>query len=293
MEERRLLSTYDHVNLKVSAMFEIKATESLDVIKELKQQYFALSTAPLDGMWHFGFVPMANHFSFYEHDVLIGYCCINAEGYLLQFFLSPTANVKAAELFTSITSQSNAELMGEIKGAFVSTAEADFLSLCLDNSSSFKVNALMYVQDPLQTIEEKALLPMKLVEPSQLDTCIKFVNESIGAPEDWLSSYLGNLIQRKELFAYWRGNEILATGECRLFDDYQTDYAELGMIVAESERGRGIATQVLKTLCHKAKEQGLKAICSTERDNIGAQKAITRAGFFAPNRLIQFEFKRT
>tara|TARA_R110001592_G_scaffold225191_3_gene480966 strand:- start:1562 stop:2386 length:825 start_codon:yes stop_codon:yes gene_type:complete len=271
-------------------MFNIKAIESLDVISELKQQYFASSTAPLDGMWHFGFVPISKHFGFYENDVVVGYCCINAEGYLLQFFLSPNAAVKAAELFTLITQQNSAVLMGEIKGAFVSTAEPNYLSLCLDNASSFKVNALMYLKDPVYSLDAKAPITMDLAKPDQLATCVKFVNETIGAPKEWLSGYLGNLIQRKELFLYCSDNEILATGECRLFDEYQTNYADLGMIVAESERGRGIATQVLKALCHQANALGLKVMCSTESGNIGAQKAISRAGLFAPNRLIQFEF---
>jgi len=271
-------------------MFKIKAIESLNEISKLKQQYFALSTAPLDGMWHFGFAPMSNHFGFYENDIVVGYCCINDDGYMLQFYLLPTTEVKVTELFALIAQQ-NSAVIGIINGAFVSTAEPDYLSLCVDNSSSFKVNALMYLQDPLKSLETKAPLEMKLVEPAQLEKFVKFVNTNTGAPEQWLSDYLGNLIQRKELSAYWNDDEILATGECRLYDEYQTEYADLGIIVAESERGRGIATQVLKTLCHKANKQGLQAMCSTESDNIGAQKAISRAGLVAPNRIIKFEFK--
>ncbi|MEH6452280.1 MAG: hypothetical protein V7782_04480 [Psychromonas sp.] len=36
-------------------MLEIKKIESLQLLNDLKSQYFALATAPLDGMWHFGF----------------------------------------------------------------------------------------------------------------------------------------------------------------------------------------------------------------------------------------------
>ncbi|WP_415225355.1 hypothetical protein [Psychromonas sp.] len=42
---------------------------------------------------------MSEHFSFYENSCLVGYCCINGEGYILQFYLSPVAKTKAAELF--------------------------------------------------------------------------------------------------------------------------------------------------------------------------------------------------
>jgi hypothetical protein len=33
---------------------------------------------------------------------------------------------------------------------------------------------------------------------------------------------------------------------------------------------------------------GLKSICSTEKGNIGALKAISRTSFFASNRIFQF-----
>ena len=39
--------------------------ESLDELSKLKKEYFKKTTSPLDGMWHFGFVPMSKHFGFY------------------------------------------------------------------------------------------------------------------------------------------------------------------------------------------------------------------------------------
>lgn len=270
-------------------MLEIKAIEKLEQISHLKQAYFALSTAPLDGMWHFGFVPMASHFGFYEQEQLVGYCCINGEGYLMQFYLADEAKADAKALFTLIAEQ-NSAVIGTVNGAFVSTAEPQYLSLCLDNSSTFTVNALMYKQVTAATNTNTAKLELKLAEPEQLNTFVEFAVTNIGAPAQWLSGYFGNLINRKELFGYWCEGELLATGECRLFDEYQTDFADLGMIVAQSQRGRGIATQVLNCLVSLANERGLTPICSTESGNIGAQKAIKRAGLTPLNRIIQVEF---
>ena len=81
-----------------------------------------------------------------------------------------------------------------------------------------------------------------------------------------------------------------AIGECRGFVEYQTDYAELGVIVDESTRGKGLATSILMQLITISETKGLEPILSTEKTNIGAQKAISRAGFFAGNRIIQFDF---
>ncbi|MFA0016221.1 GNAT family N-acetyltransferase [Vibrio lentus] len=274
-------------------MLDIKKITTLNDLSELKTAYFSDSTAPLDGMWHFGFVPMSDHYGFYENDKLVGYCVLNGEGYLLQFFLAATASANIADLFTLII-ENNSSVIGEVKGAFVSTAEPQYLSLCMDNTCSFKVNSLMYRQnqetnssrnsDRIEDIE------MTLATDEQLDKLVKFASSAIGAPKEWLTGYYGNLIARQELWGYWKSDSVLATGECRKFDEHQTQFADLGMIVAQAERGKGIATRVLNFLTQHANSQGLEAMCSTESSNIGAQKAIARAGLSSKNRILQFDF---
>ncbi len=271
-------------------MLSIEKIDSLSKLAVLKKVYFAKSTAPLDGMWHFGFVPMATHFGFYINKELVGFCCINDEGYLLQFHLEANPETSAEALFTLITQQTS-QVIGEVKGAFVSTAEPAYLSLCLDNSAIFKVHALMYKQ--VDTLSTKHLEPiaMQLVTEQQLNELVQFAMTNIGAPEAWLSGYYSNLITRRELFAYWREGELLAAGECRLFDDYQTGYADLGVIVAQSVRGQGVAAQVLSYLKNHASNKGSQSMCSTENSNMAAQKAIVNAGFVSANRIVQFEFE--
>ncbi|TPH14064.1 GNAT family N-acetyltransferase [Litorilituus lipolyticus] len=272
-------------------MLIIKKVTQLSELNDLKEAYFKASTSPLDGMWHFGFVSMAEHYGFYENECLVGFCCINSERYLLQFYLSETAISSATELFMLIA-HSNSAVIGDVKGAFVSTAEPQYLSMCLDNTSSFTVNAIMYqYSDNLRgRVEEKAKLI--LADSEQLELLVTFAVEAIGAPKEWLTGYYDNLIKRKELWYYSLDDKIVATGECRHFDKFQTQYVDLGMIVSPAYRGQGIATKVLNQLVNLAKEKGVKAICSTESSNIGAQKAIDKAGFLALNRIVQFDFSR-
>lgn len=274
-------------------MLDIKKITTLSDLGELKTAYFADSTAPLDGMWHFGFVPMSDHYGFYENNGLVGYCVLNGEGYLLQFFLAPTASANIADLFTLII-ENNSSVIGEVKGAFVSTAEPQYLSLCMDNTGSFKVNSLMYRQDQEANSSRNSGLiediEMTLATEEQLDKLVEFASSVIGAPKEWLTGYYGNLIARQELWGYWKSDGILATGECRKFDEHQTQFADLGMIVAQAERGKGLATRVLNFLTQHANSQGLEAMCSTECSNIGAQKAIARAGLSSKNRILQFDF---
>ena len=131
---------------------------------------------------------------------------------------------------------------------------------------------------------------MTVAKSEQLSEMVDFAKINVGAPEQWLTGYYTNLINRRELFGFWQNGRLLAAGESRGYDEYQTDYADLGVIVDESARGNGLATNVLKQLTIITEDKGLKPILSTEKNNIGAQKAISRAGFFAGNRIVQFDF---
>ena len=58
-------------------MFRIKKIKELSVLDTLKEEYFSVASSPLDGMWHFGFVPLAEHFGFYHEENLVGFFCVD------------------------------------------------------------------------------------------------------------------------------------------------------------------------------------------------------------------------
>ncbi len=263
-------------------MLKIEKIESIEELRELKLAYLGQTTAPLDGMWLSGFLPMSAHYGFYEDETLLGYCCVNEEGYLLQFYVS--SGQKASSCFEAVLAEDSPA--GQIHGAFVSTAEPGYLSLCLDYFPKFEVNALMYQLEERRAAEHG--FELELVQEGQLDDLVHFAHQAIGAPIEWLSGYFENLIRRGELYCLRKDGRVVASGECRGNDLFQAEYADVGMIVAESERGKGMAAQMLKKLVEIAAARGLKAICSTEKGNIGAQKAIRRAGFVSKNRIVQF-----
>jgi RimJ/RimL family protein N-acetyltransferase len=151
----------------------------------------------------------------------------------------------------------------------------------------------MYQQTLEISNSQHNLVELQVATTTQLAEFVQFAATNIGAPQQWLNGYYGNLIARKELFGYWSDTQLLAAGECRLFDHYQTEYADLGVIVSQSERGQGIAKGVLGVLVKYAAKNGLAAMCSTESDNIAAQKAISSAGFLSTHRIVQFQFKHS
>lgn len=264
---------------------KIEKITSHDSLRELKNEYMKLTTSALDGMWLTGFVPQANHYGLFENDKLIGYFCINHDGYLLQFLLSPESKLDRSELFKEVLkySFSNGDC---ISGAFCSTAEPQYFSICLDNFNSHKVNTIMY--EDYENDISKTPIELELLQENMLDDAVAFAHQSIGAPTDWLKIYYSNLVKREELYAYFKSREIVAIGECRRFDEFQTSYVDLGVIVSKRERNQGLATKMLLGLKNIAKENGLKPICSTTIENIPAQKAISKAGFLGTNRIVQF-----
>lgn len=271
-------------------MIEIRTLEKIDALNTLKAGYFNQSTAPLDGMWHFGFAPMAQHFGFYEHDKLVGFCCVNADSYLLQFHISEDSTASADELFALIA-QNNSRVIGNVSGAFVSTCDPKFLAMSLDHNATTTVNTLLYCGTQQNTVQD-ASITLELANQDKLEHFVEFAVNAIGAPKEWLTGYFGSLIAKQELFGYWKDGHLVASGECRKFADYQTDYADLGMIVSPDYRGQGIATEVLRSLIGLAKSQQLIPMCSTEKTNIGAQKAILKAGLVTNHRLLKVEFSQ-
>lgn len=256
---------------------------SPDALADLKAKYRTTVPAPLDGMWE-AFTGMANHFSIREGSAQIGYCAVNSEQKMLQFFAGGVPD--APDIFRQAIAYLN------IKGAIASTAETDFLSHCMDYHTSVSEHAIMY-----HLTEGKARSNAKFpagtafrrLVAGDLKIAVDFASATLGADAGWLESYFGDLISRGELYALVDDATIVATGECRP-SHTQFGFADVGMIVGTGHRGKGIATNMLRQLIEESTAQGLQPICSTEQSNIPAQKAITNAGFNAYHRILEIAF---
>ena len=252
-------------------------------LKTMKQRYTASTTAALDGMWEI-FADMADHYAVCEGEKIVGYFAINDQQKLMQFYLPEASD--SIDIFHHVITKFN------VNGAFVSTAEPAYLSLCLDRHKHITVNALMYHVGNAASLGE-ATFPsgceFRLVAKGELETAVAFALEAIGASEEWLTGYYGEHIAQEQLYGLWQNDKIIAAGELRKSAS-QKPIADVGMVVSPQHRGGGIATNVLLHLRRLARESGLTAICSTENENIAAQKAITRAGFISHHRVLEITF---
>ncbi len=91
------------------------------------------------------------------------------------------------------------------------------------------------------------------------------------------------------IFVLREHGKLIATSECRI-SKTQKPYADLGMIVAEEHRCKGVGNYILaraKAFCY---ERGAVPICSCEAGNIGSKKAIIKAGFVSRHRIVLTKF---
>lgn len=264
------------------SMFTFAPT-SPETLAELKAKYRASVDAPLDGMWE-AFTSMADHYFLLEDGALAGYCAVNGEHKMLQFFT--LSSTDSATAFTQAIEQL------KVSGAIVSTAEPAFLGHCQHNQTQITDHAIMYHMAD-GALSSDARFPegaaFRLLTNADLNTAVDFAVETLGADAGWLKSYFGGLIERRELFGLFAGATLIATGECRP-SHTQFGFADVGMIVSTNHRSKGIATNMLRQLIRESRAQGLKPICSTEHNNIAAQKAITHAGFTAYHRILDIAF---
>lgn len=82
---------------------------------------------------------------------------------------------------------------------------------------------------------------------------------------------------------------IIATCECRMSDS-QPSIGDIGIIVHQEFRNKGLATEMLKLQANSILKAGRKPICSTTLDNIASRKAIEKAGFHCSNIIFDIHF---
>ena len=156
-------------------MITIQQEHSLEALQTLKTDYLQQTTAALDGMWLTGFVPVAKHYGFYLNSNLVGYCCVNDEGFILQFHLAEDYEAEAASLFALIVAN-KCDTICEIHGAFTSTAEPQMLSYCADAFTQISVNALMYQFSRKDPSSDAYRNPIALspIDRNQLEQTVAF-----------------------------------------------------------------------------------------------------------------------
>lgn len=269
-------------------MISFHLLPDLSSIRDQKADYLRGLIAPMDGMWEVGFTDPAPHWELHVDDQSAGYYAANGEGTLLQFYVRPAFERHMRLLFDEVIAQDS------IQNAVVSTIDTALLALCLDVQKGVTVHTLLYepgAEAELSFSDGDGVI-FRIVEAGELERTVAFQQQCLGGKADlsgWLRGYSANLIDRGELRVLSRGAEWIGLGEYRKSDS-QKGIVDLGVMVSPEHRGRGWASSILALMRKAGSTNGHHPICSTTVDNVGAQKAIERAGFISRHRIMDVAF---
>ncbi|GCF11736.1 GNAT family N-acetyltransferase [Dictyobacter arantiisoli] len=258
--------------------------DHLAAIQQLNDDYLHTLIASMDGMWEKGIIPQANFGEIQDQGQRVGYFCIDSDDNLLRFHLLENYQARAQEIFSWIISTYG------IQRAIASTIEPMYFSLCLDLQKSIVLHSYLFRDH--KRIELSSGLSngiFRKAEKQELDDIVLFYRTNIEGAGEWVKDFLYDRLDRDELFVLYDQQTLVATGEC-IPSQKQSPYADLGMVVAQAYRGRGLGSFMLTQLKKYCYEVGYNPICSCEADNHASKRAIEKAGFISEHRIIKIQF---
>ena len=264
--------------MEVSVSF-LPLEDKEKLLARRKKLYKRLTTA-LDGMWESLYIAQSNNVEICIDGKAAGYCCIDQHKSLNQIYLE--------DQYLGFMNQVILRLISteRVHKAQMSSIEPISFNACLAHSKSLEKNTLCF-QFPQSKKQGTFPKKMRLAEPDDQEKVRGFYKDEVGFEDTF--GYVKNVIHRGELLLLEEEGIILGTGECRL-SETQIDFADLGVAVKADQRGKGLATQILKEMLGKALGQERRPICSTTIDNIGSQKAIQRAGLYLSHYIFDITF---
>ena len=267
---------YGSVNIYQTAKEEISKT-----IKE----YYENLIAPMDDMWEEAIIGASNYYKIVFNNSDAGYFCLDNDNILLQYYIKDKFIDETKELLRYIIQEY------KIKEGFVSTIDVRSLPVFLDFNNEIHTHTLLYKDsyhvDKVSPIEG---MEIRIATSTDMQNVIEYYENRVDIQGSWLRPYCINLIKKQQLFLFEVSNEIIGTGE-RRSGESQTGYAHVGVTVAKEYRKKGLASYILSYLKKDCYKYGLVPICSTTIDNLGSQKAIQNAGFYAYHRIVKVKFQ--
>lgn len=258
--------------------------EHPDSIQQIRKDYLHTLVAPMDGMWESAVITHATFWEIQDQEQHAGYFCIDSNNDLLRFHLVENYQARSQEIFRWIVSTY------DIQYAITSTIEPLYFSLCLDIQSSVTLHSYLFRDNKhIELSSDLSNIIFRKAEKRELDAIVRFYRANTEGSGEWIEAFLHERLNREELFVLYDQQTLVATGEC-IPSQKQTPYADLGMVVAQSYRGRGLGSSMLILLKQHCYEAGWQPICSCEASNHASKKAIEKAGFISEQRRVKMLF---
>lgn len=260
-------------------MIELKVITSVEKRDNLRNNYMKNLTAPMDGFWENVVIGNSECYEIIKDDTIVGHFSTNSDKTLVQFHITDEYFRFAPEIFQYIITSDIVE------NASVCTMESSFLSLCLDYQKGISVESyLFYDNENIEyVLKEFNELAFRYAKDSDLGLIIN----KCGLP---FEGYYEELIENNQLFVLYNGDVFLGIGEFRI-SKTQSQFADIGMIVVEEYRKKGIGTYIITKLKEHCQKNKVSAIASCNSKNIASKKTLEKSGLISKHRIIKIEFK--
>ena len=245
--------------------------------RDLQPEYQRTLVSPLDDMWA-TFADQATPYAMLVDGKVAGCCSVDENNDLHHFYLRSGHRDHKESMFAQTVEQL------EIRAAFPGTVDPFFLSLSLARGDASEPVALMYQQ--AHGAADLAELDMRIGTVADHEAAIAFDESATDAPRNFLEPFLGTLIEAGDLLLHESGGQIIAKGECRV-DRRAPGHSQLGVVVAVEHRNQGLGARVMAQLTRESQSRNLVPLCSTEPQNMAAQRAVERAGFESRHQVLR------
>lgn len=249
-------------------------------IRAWRRELYQRFKAPLDDMWEGLYITLAQNYIISRDGEAWGYCCINKEKSLLQIYLKDAYMQEMENVIEALIAQKL------IVSASLSAIEPAAFNTCLERSIETRANTYCY-RYPHQEMNVETGLHLVKAQVEDHDAIKDFFFSDVEFDDTF--GYIKLRTARGELYLLKDGDEIMATGECRISPSQEAT-ADMGMAVRKDLRGRGIGSKMMQEMVRRALAAGCTPICSTTVDNIASQGVIKKAGLFCEYIIFNMKF---
>ncbi len=264
-------------------------------VADQKQKHLQTLTAPLDVYWEEALIGFADHFVLCLEARQVGFYCINKENQLVCFYVVDDMVQRADAALADVVRQHR------LDSALAGTNDPLFLSVVMDRAQSVATHTYLFGDNnpdpnPMPTgfgnlnFSEASTADFQDIFKHYMAANGTMDMDSIQEGFEDIKGYIRSVLEHHHIFLLRDGNALVATSECR-FSKTQKPYADLGMIVAEAMRRRGLGSYLLSLVKAHCYRQGARPICSCEAGNIASRKAVEKAGFASRHRVVQVSLK--
>lgn len=259
-------------------MIQIENVTSAEERFILSKEYIKTLASPIDGYWENVVIGNSQGYAIIYEGKKAGHFFVDSEKALVQFYILPDYFIYAPKIFEYVISSDIVE------SAAVSTKETEFLALCLDYQKSISTDCYLFTDSKKIRYELDGFkdVSFRLAKVNDIEAIKTKCDPAF-------EGYYEDLIRNDELFVLYSVDILLGIGEFRIIKSNER-YGDIGMIVAEEYRKKGVGTYIITQLKEHCYRNNLKPIACCNIKNIASKNTLEKSGFISRHRIVYATF---